>query len=90
MHNHHTFILHCYYNLKKLDFNVEVKNDCYPKFFVILFLNSVLTRLFSLGKPYIDRKIYLSSFHKKKSVCHFKFSRVRYVSFTKQTSGCQQ
>ena len=32
---------------------------------VILFLNSILTRSFSLGKPYITRKIYLSSFHKK-------------------------
>jgi hypothetical protein len=51
---------------------------------VILFLNSVLTHSFSLGKPYITRKIYLYSFHKKKkkkkSVYHFKFFRVRYVS----------
>jgi hypothetical protein len=57
MHNHHTFILHCYHNLKKLDFNVEVKNDCYPEFFIILFLNSVLSRSFSLGKAYITKKI---------------------------------
>ena len=66
MHNYHTFILHCYHNLKELDFNVEVKNDCYPEFFIILFFNSVLTRSFSLDKPYITRKIYLFSFHKKK------------------------
>ena len=90
--NHHTFIFHCYHNLKEFDFNVEVKNDCHPEFLDILFLNFILTRSFLLGKLYIARKIYLFSFHKKKkkSVCHFKFSRVRYVSFTEQTSGCQQ
>ena len=89
--NHHTFIFHCYHNLKEFDFNVKVKNDCYSKFLDILFLNFILTSSFSLGKFYIARKIYLFSFHKKKkSVCHFKFSRVRYVSFTEQMSGCQQ
>ena len=65
--NHHTFIFHCYHNLKEFDFNVKVKNDCYSKILDILFLNFILTSSFSLGKFYIARKIYLFSFHKKKN-----------------------